>query len=449
MTSGFIISAPASGSGKTIITLALLRAYKQDGCLVSSLKIGPDYIDPGFHTLASGSVCRNFDIWAMRPQTLDHQLAAAAAGADLVIAEGVMGLFDGALDGTGSTADAARRLGWPVVLVVDVHAQAASAAAVVSGFSSFRADVAIAGVIFNRVGGPRHREILTRAMADSPVPVLGYIPRSKHLELPDRHLGLVQATELADIEHRIDQAAALIQDNLEMTKLAALAVVPRRIEDADPGSGIEPPGTRIAVARDDAFTFCYPHLLDDWKRASASVSFFSPLADETPGEDADAIYLPGGYPELYAAQLSSNALFLDGLRRAAGRGAIVWGECGGFMVLGDTFTDSDDQMFSMAGLLPVQTQFGNQKLHLGYRALRLCGDGPLGQAGTEFRGHEFHYSTQINDPDADALFEICDAQGDNVAFAGCRRNNVMGSYVHLIDRHRRTNASQPANTRSR
>jgi cobyrinic acid a,c-diamide synthase len=434
VTRGLVIAAPNSGAGKTVVTLALLRALHNGGQAVGSLKFGPDYIDPGFHALASGGTCRNYDIWAMRDEVLAAQAIKAADNNALVIAEAVMGLFDGAIDGTGSSADAATRLGWPVVLVVDVKGQGASAAAVVSGFANYRDDVALAGVIFNRVGSPRHEAILRRAMATSPVPVLGCLPRADDLVIEDRHLGLLQAMELPDLNQKIDRAAALVERHIDLAALTALAAPLAETDPTLNTSPIPPLGQRIAIADDPAFSFRYPHILDGWREAGASLSYFSPLENEAPSDEADAIYLPGGYPELHARRLGSNTRFLDGLRQAAARKAVIWGECGGYMVLGKTITDRDGARHEMAGLLPVETSFAKRKLHLGYRKLRLCENGPLGEAGTEYHGHEFHYSTLTTGASARPLFRACDALDENNSPTGCRVGSVMGAYVHLIDR---------------
>lgn len=433
MTTGLVIAAPASGSGKTIVTLGLLRAFSNSGLSVGSLKVGPDYIDTDFHRLASGQACRNYDLWAMRDMTLEDQLGALLPASDLIIAEGVMGLFDGALDGSGSTADAAAKLGWPVVLVVDVKGQSASAAAVIEGFTNHRADIAVAGVIFNRVGGPRHRDILARAMVPLDIPVLGHVPWSAALDLPSRHLGLIQAREHGDLDAWLNEAAHLVSENISLDALRALAA-PVAAPAANTNAPALPPlGQRISVARDDAFAFSYPHIFDGWRLAGAEVSFFSPLADEAPDNQADAIYLPGGYPELHAGRLAGNGKFLDGLRAAAESQVVIYGECGGYMVLGETLTDADGAAHPMAGLLPVTTSFAERKLHLGYRRAELLGDGPLGSRGRVFKGHEFHYAT-YDETGGTALFSAKDALGENVQSAGQRQGSVFGSFVHLIDR---------------
>ena len=438
---GIVIAAPSSGSGKTLLTLGLLRHFRETGTTVASVKIGPDYIDPAFHAAAGGRSCANLDLWAMRPESQADALSDTADGAELVLCEGVMGLFDGAVLDEGSTADAARRFGWPVVLVVDAKAQGASAAALVSGFAKHREGVEIAGVIFNRTGSKRHAEILRAAMAaDLPdIPVLGCLPRIEGLSLPERHLGLVQAGEHTDLDAFITAAAAAVATHVDTNTLKSLAcptVSPTSAPDRSRGA-IPPLGSRIAVARDLAFAFSYPHVLAGWRRAGAEISFFSPLADEAPGADADAVFLPGGYPELHAPRLATNMVFLAGLRTAADTGKTVFGECGGYMVLGKSLIDADGAGHAMAGLLPVETSFAERKLHLGYRQATLADDGPFGPAGTVLRGHEFHYATIISEDleeGRDApLFHVKNAQDQYLGALGRRRNNILGSFIHLID----------------
>jgi cobyrinic acid a,c-diamide synthase len=434
---GAVIAAPSSGSGKTTLTLGLLRHFARSNVPVSSFKVGPDYIDPGFHAAASFRPCLNIDSWAMRPQTVSALFAQAATGADIVIGEGVMGLFDGAQtapgNATGSTADTAALLGLPVILVVDAGAQAQSAAATVHGFATFRADVTVSGVIFNRVGSDRHARMLRDATAPLGIPVLGCIPRSPGITVPDRHLGLVQASEMAALNAFLDTAADLVERHLD---LEALTSILRQGDGktAPPPLPIPPLGQRIAVAADDAFRFAYPHVLEGWRAAGAEIVPFSPLADEPPDPAGDAVYLPGGYPELQAGKLAANTGFLTGLRGAAARDAVLYGECGGYMVLGDALTDADGQAHRMAGLLPVETSFAQRKLHLGYRNAALSVETPLGGAGTVYGAHEFHYAGTVRLGDVRPLFSISDAAGNDLGPAGLQAGRVMGSFIHLIDR---------------
>ncbi len=436
---GLIIAAPSSGSGKTVVTLGLLRYLSQQGVKVASAKVGPDYIDPAFHSTASRRPCHNLDAWAMRPETLNGAAASVADGAEMVVCEGVMGLFDGAFvkageSADGSTAHMAAISGWPVVLVVDARAQAGSAAAVVRGFASHRKDVRIGGVIFNRVGSDSHARILNEAMAAAlpEIPVLGCLPLKGTLKLPSRHLGLVQAVEHPDLEQFIDGAAALVEEHIDVAALRALAG-PWTPKTEGQGSPLLPLGQRIAVAQDQAFQFHYPLTLQGWRQAGAEVSFFSPLANEAPKEEADAVYLPGGYPELHGAQLAANKKFLTGLGQSAQKGAAIFGECGGYMVLGKTLTDGEGQSHEMAGLLDLETSFAQRKLHLGYRRGVLMNETPLGSKGGAFKGHEFHYASVIR-AEGQKLFDCEDASGQSKGFAGLVKGRVCGSFLHIIDR---------------
>ncbi len=418
--SGLILAAPASGSGKTVVTLGLLHHLRRRGLRVAAAKAGPDYIDPGFHAAASGRPCLNLDPWAMRPGTLARLVGELERDSDLVVCEGVMGLFDGTgPDGeTGSTAELARLTGWPVVLVVDARRQGASVAALVAGFARHDPEVTLAGAVFNRIAGARHRAILEAALARRvpEVPCLGAVPHDPALALPERHLGLVPAGE-----QRFDPApiAAAVAAAVDADRLIGLAR-PSRLAGGE-ACGVAPLGRLIAVARDDAFAFAYPALLADWRRAGAELAWFSPLADEAPDPRADAVFLPGGYPELHAGRLAAATNFLAGLRRHRGT---VYGECGGYMVLGESLVDAAGAAHRMAGLLPLATSFAERRLQLGYREARLLADFPLGPAGARFRGHEFHYATILREGPGERLFDR----------GGLRRGNVAGSFIHLIDR---------------
>ena len=434
MTRGVVVGAPASGSGKTTVTLALLRHLRDRGMRVGSLKVGPDYIDPAFHAAASGRACLNLDPWAMRESTFAAAVAAASEGADLVVVEGVMGLFDGATADEGSTADVAAALGWPVVLVVDASAMAASAAAVVHGFASFRGGVEVAGVIYNRVGSDRHAELLVEATARTGRPVLGCLRRDPSLALPDRHLGLVQASEHPDLERFLANAATALGSAVDVDALLRLARSDSFEPPAELAASLPVLGQRIAVARDEAFAFAYPLVLDGWRRAGAEILPFSPLADESPSPVADAVYLPGGYPELHAGRLAAARRFIEGLRAAVARGAVVYGECGGYMVLGESLVDADGEAHAMAGLLPLATTFAERGLTLGYRAAQVLAGGPFGGAGTGYRGHEFHYARVLREDGDQALFRCADARGRDLGPAGRRAGRIMGSFVHLVDR---------------
>ncbi len=430
---GIIFAAPKSGSGKTLIVAGLLRLLRHCGIRVGAAKAGPDYIDPTFHTLAGGTPCLNLDPWAMRPATLAGLVGEIERAFELVLCEGVMGLFDGAGPGgeAGSAAELARLTGWPVVLVVDASGQGASIAAVVAGFARHDLKVPLMGVILNRVASPRHRALLSEAIVRHvpDIPVLGAVPSEESIVLTSRHLGLVPAAEAADINGLLDRAAARIAESCNIDGLIALAR-PARCRAAAHAPGLPPLGQRVAVARDDAFLFVYEAVLAGWRRQGAEISFFSPLADEPPAADADAVYLPGGYPELHAAKLSAATRFLSGLRD---RDRIIYGECGGYMVLGESLADAEGKTHRMAGLLSLETSFAERRRHLGYRSARLLASGPLGSEGDRFRGHEFHYATIIKEY-GNPLFAVADTSGNDLGRAGSQRGRVFGSFVHLIDR---------------
>jgi cobyrinic acid a,c-diamide synthase len=420
---GVVIAAPCSGSGKTVVTLGILRALRNRGVKVASAKAGPDYIDPRFHEAATGRPCFNLDPWAMSGAKLRAYLGELAQGADMVIIEGAMGLFDAPESGKGSTADLANELGLGVILVVDCSAMAQSSGAVVRGFDQPRP---LAAVILNRIASARHGRIV-RSSLDGDRRVLGAVFRSKALSLPSRHLGLVQANEKDDLEGFLESAAAVVGSSVD---LDALLDVARPIKQTHVSPPLVPAlGKRIALASDRAFGFAYPHLLHDWRRAGSEIVTFSPLADEEPDPHADSIFLPGGYPELHAARLSGNRRFLRGLRAAAQRGVLIYGECGGFMVLGDYLIDGEGARYTMAGLLPIGTSFANRQLHLGYRLFRHHSALPF---PSELKGHEFHYSSIDWQDGGEPLFHAADASGNDLGAMGMARGNVMGSYAHII-----------------
>jgi cobyrinic acid a,c-diamide synthase len=423
LAKGLVIAAPCSGSGKTVVTLGLLRALRNRGIRVASAKAGPDYIDPRFHEAATGRPCFNLDPWAMESARLAAYMAHLSEDADIVILEGVMGLFDGPESGGGSTADLAQMLGLPVALLIDCSAMAQSVGAIVRGFDHPRP---LAAVILNRVASEKHERVI-RSSIDISRCVLGSVPRSKDLSLPSRHLGLVQASEKQDLEHFLETAAGIVSSSIDLDGLQRIA---RPITSASTSlPSIPALGKRIALASDQAFGFIYPHLLHEWRNGGAEIMPFSPLADEGPDRGADAVFLPGGYPELHAERLSASRQFLTGLRDAAQRRALIYGECGGFMVLGEYLIDADGTRHAMAGLLPLGTSFAKRRLHLGYRSFRHRSPLPFSR---EVKGHEFHYSTVDWQGEAEPLFHATDAAGEDLGAMGMVRGNVMGSYAHVI-----------------
>lgn len=433
---GVVIAAPSSGSGKTTVTLGLLAALRRRGCAVQPFKVGPDYLDTGHHERAAGRPSYNLDTWAMSRSVIAHIASHAAQGAEFCLVEGVMGLFDGApgegLSGRGSTADLAALLGWPVILVLDVSGQTETAAALALGCARYRPDIRVAGAILNQVASDRHMELIRPAFERIGMPVFGAVRRRSDVSLPERHLGLVQAGEHEDYPERLRKLVAMIEDCIDLDALrdAADAAPPLAPISGSDVRAVEPPGQRIALARDAAFSFTYSHVLAGWRQAGAEIIPFSPLADEAPPQDCDAVWLPGGYPELHAGQIASASRFIEGLRGLAQRAVAIHGECGGYMVLGEGLEDGDGHRHAMAGLLRVETSFRKRKLHLGYRQAAIRADCALGRAGVRLYGHEFHYATLLSDQGA-PLLDCADGSGATIA-AGSQSGSVTGSFFHVI-----------------
>ena len=436
MPPGLLISAPASGTGKTTVTLGLLAAFRAQGLQVQPFKSGPDYIDPAFHTAAAGRVSVNLDTWAMTADQIARQ-AQAGCGADLILAEGSMGLFDGVAlpgeAGSGASAELAALMGWPVIVVLDVSGQAQTAAAVALGMARFRPGLPVAGVILNKVASPRHEALVRAGMAQAGLAVLGALPRNAKTALPERHLGLVQAEELPALTQLLADAAEFVAAHCDLPAILAAARTgtTHAVPDTPP---IPAPGDRIALARDAAFSFVYPHVLTDWRAQGATILPFSPLADESPDPSATICWLPGGYPELHAGRLAACDRFRSGLRSFA-ETRTVHGECGGYMALGEGLVAADGTRHRMAGLLGLETSFAKRRMHLGYRLARLQQPFAGYGEGTALRGHEFHYASILAQPDEE-LAQVTDATGAKVAETGSWRKTgggcVTGSFFHLI-----------------
>jgi len=429
LPNGILISAPSSGTGKTTVMLGLLRAFSDMGLRVQPFKSGPDYIDPAFHHAAARKASFNLDSWGM-DEALMNTIVAEGEDADIAIAEGSMGLYDGVAtkgaSGFGSSAETAVRFGWPVILVVDVSGQAQSAAATALGFMKYMPDLPFGGVILNRVASPRHERLARLGMDQAGIKVLGVLPRRGDLALPERHLGLIQAIEHPDLEQAISNYAGFLGEHVDLEAIRAVA---QGRNAPKVGRLVRPPAQRIALARDAAFSFTYPHLLKAWRSEGAEILPFSPLNDDLV-PDADLVWLPGGYPELHAGTLAGANRFLTSLRKHAATKP-VHGECGGYMALGTTLIDKGGVAHKMAGLLGVVTSYEKRKFHLGYRQAVLQ-EAVIGyQRGSRLRGHEFHYSTILEEPDA-PLAQVTDADGNLVSETGSLRGHVSGTFFHMI-----------------
>lgn len=411
---------------------------KRRGIAVGGVKSGPDYIDPGFHMAATGRPGVNLDSWAMPPTLLDALATDTVTGTEIVIIESAMGLFDGIMAGegrTGAAADLARRFHLPALLVLDVSGQSQTAAAVARGFANHDPGVSIACVVLNQVASERHRTYCTEAIEAIGIPVVGSIPRNPDMALPERHLGLVQASEHEAIDSFIERLADIMESALDIDRIVALAAPFHGLPKGASATRarLAPPGQRIALARDAAFSFVYPHVMAGWRDAGAELVFFSPLADEAPPEECDCCWLPGGYPELHAGQLATATSFQDGMKRFAATRP-VHGECGGYMVLGKSLEDADAVSHPMLGLLGHATSFARRKINLGYRQARLTADCAIGQAGETVRGHEFHYARVTDAGTDEPLADIADGKGKPLGTSGGRRGLVTGSFFHAIAR---------------
>lgn len=428
-----VVSAAESSAGKTTLVLGLLRALRNRGVAVRAAKSGPDYIDPQFHRAACGQESVNLDAWAMHDGLLRSLASGEASGGptELLLIEGAMGVLDGAGEsGTGSTASLCELLDLPVLLVINAARQSGSAVLGPLGLAVARPSLQLAGVVLNCIGSPRHEQILRAAFRSERISVLGAVPRRDELRLPDRHLGLVPAGEHERLEPWLADAAETVEHCVGIDALLTTAA-PLHVGSSPDlaASGIAPLGQRIAIAYDDAFAFIYPHLANDWRKAGAELSWFSPLNGERPDQDADAVFLPGGYPELHAGTIASASDFRKGMTAAANRGAAIYGECGGYMALGRGLEDGKGARHEMLGLLGHSTSFKRPRLHLGYRVLRAKKGSPF--EGT-YSGHEFHYSRLLEAADDCPLFDVLDADGKRLPEAGAYRGSVSGSFAHLI-----------------
>jgi cobyrinic acid a,c-diamide synthase len=429
---GFVIAGPSSGAGKTTVSLALMAALRERGLKVQPFKCGPDFIDPGHHTRICGRPSRNLDGWMLSDQTNRAIFHSAAQGADVCVVEGVMGLFDGASgkSAVGSTAEIAKLLDLPVVLVVDVSAMARSAAAVVHGFETFDPTVRLAGVIFNKAGGPGHAQMLGEAMESGcSTPLLGCLPRNEKIQIPERYLGLHIAEENPLTEETISLLASIVESNLDVTRLLASLPdipVPRAGETSKTQCDV-----RIGVARDRPFSFYYEDNLDALRACGAEIVEFSPLSDAQLPASVDALYLGGGYPELHAGQLGGNRQMLAAIRRFGEEGGPIYAECGGLMLLAEDVVNRDGEGFPMAGLLPLRVQMTDRLVKFGYAEVTLNADSLWGVAGAKARGHSFHCSTITEAGNTERQYHIRYSLGGLREQEGFRLKNVLASYIHL------------------
>lgn len=428
---GFVIAGTHSGCGKTSVALGIMAALARKGLKVQPFKSGPDFIDPGHHTRASGRACHNLDGWMLEGETLRDIFSRHTQDADAAVVEGVMGLYDGysALEETGSTAHLSKEINLPVILVVDARSMARSAAALVLGYCGFDDETAIAGVIFNRVGSENHARTLQEAIGLTNVPLLGMLPRREEISTPSRHLGLVTPEHLEDLEQKYSGLADWVEENMDLDELLEYMPDIPRSPRFDEVPMI--PKAHIGVARDEAFSFYYEENLRLLREAGAELIFFSPLNDRSLPDGIDGLYLGGGYPELSAFDLAQNTRIKREILEFSRSGKPIYAECGGFMYLMDALS-ANNRIFPMCGVFPFRSSMKNRFQALGYREIKLTKDSPLGPAGTVIRGHEFHYSDLEGLPDNQTTSYEVTARNSGPRNEGYMVNgSSVGSYIHL------------------
>jgi cobyrinic acid a,c-diamide synthase len=428
-----VIAGPASSVGKTTIALGLMAAFRRRGLIVQPFKCGPDFIDAGHHTRVCDRPSRNLDGWMLSSETNCTLFGQHAGTADIAIVEGVMGLFDGARNSEeGSTAAMAKHLRLPVLFVVDASKMAASAAALVRGFETFDPAVHIAGVVFNQVGSAGHYGLLRDALEQAGcAPAVGYLPKDSSLRIPGRHLGLYTAQEDVLSATALDHLSSLMEQYVDLDRVLTIAALEELSHIPAGRSAVVEETVRIAVARDRAFCFYYEDNLDALRADGAEIVEFSPLTDHMLPDGTDALYIGGGYPELYAAELSANESMRDAIARFVGSGGPTYAECGGLMYLGDHLRLRDGDQVPMVGVLPFGTMVTDRLVRFGYTDVSFTADCLLGRAGTTARGHSFHYSTIDGVPDSACAYRVRSTLSGVEGTEGYVVGNVLASYIHL------------------
>jgi cobyrinic acid a,c-diamide synthase len=427
---GLLIGGTASGVGKTTVALAIIACLRRRGYVVQPCKGGPDFLDTTHHSRIAGRTSRNLDTWMLSPESNREVLSRAAVGADAVVVEGMMGLFDGK-DGvteTGSSAEIAKMLKLPVLLVLDCAKSARSVAATVLGFECFDPDLPLAGLILNRVAGLHHYRLLESAIqARCKTPIFGWLPREPGIAIPERHLGLQAAAESAI---SLDALANLAETHFKVDAILKLefpmetAVSPATVKE-------ESPRVRIGVARDQAFSFYYEDNLDLLREQGADIIPFSPIADRALPSDLDALYFGGGYPELYARELTANTAMLDQIRAFARSGGHIYAECGGLLYLSQQLSTADGTVYPMLGILPLEMEMTSNLVDFGYVTVTFTKDCLLGPRGTTIRGHSFHYSRICSDCEVATSYQVDFSLSGKHQREGFTHGNVLASYVHL------------------
>jgi cobyrinic acid a,c-diamide synthase len=430
---GFVIAGTGTGVGKTTITAALLVALRARGLTVQPFKCGPDYIDPAHHAVLAGRPSYNLDTWMLAQETNRHIFQHPMRTADVAIVEGMMGLFDGANGHSdeGSTAEIAKLLSLPVVLVVDASNSARSIGAVVMGFRDFDPRIRIAGVILNGVAGAHHLELLRESIAPVGVPVLGSFPRLPELSLRERHLGLVTAGEETWNAEQVKHLAGVAETRLDIDGLLAGCDISDAPHTVSSNQRHHQHPVLIGLARDRAFSFYYESSLDALRAAGAELVEVSPLTDTSLPAALDGLYLGGGYPEVYAEQLSQNHTFLQSLRDFVNSGRPVYAECGGLMYLAEDLVTREGRRHTMASILPISIEMLDRLEAFGYTEVELLDDCLVGQRGARLRGHSFHYSRVTRAGEIGRCYQTRQLLGNRDGRDGFSAGNVLAGYIHL------------------
>ena len=427
-----VIAATQSSSGKTTVVTGILRALKNRGMVVQPYKVGPDYIDPSYHGMAAGRMGHNLDTWLVPESKINDLFASECIGADIAIIEGVMGLDDGGKNGISSTAQLAKKLQAPVILVINAQSMGDSAAAIALGFKLYDQDVNLAGVILNRLGSPTHKALIEEAMAKINIPVYGAVFRDNAVTMPERHLGLTPAQE-NNAQAVVNKIAEKIANEVYLDKIIKLAQTAPALEISDEITENKQKDIKIGVARDKAFSFYYPASLAQLAKCGVEIKFFSPLNDETIPEDVDALIFGGGFPEVFARELAANTSMINSIKQANAKKMPIYAECGGFMYLMEGIYDFEQKFYPMVSLIPAKAQMHKKLQMVGYVQAEILHDNIIGTKGKVFNGHEFHFSTQIeNETEAFPwAFEFTKMRNNAKYKAGYAKDNIVGSYLHL------------------
>lgn len=426
-----VIAATQSSSGKTTVVTGILRALKNKGMKVQPFKVGPDYIDPSYHGMAAGRAGHNLDTWLVDESRINDLFASEAENADIAVIEGVMGLYDGGKNGISSTAQLAKKLQAPVILVINVQSIGDSAAAIALGFKLYDEEVNLAGVILNRLGSPTHKMLIEEAMARINVPVFGAVYRDDSVHMPERHLGLTPAQE-NNAKEIIEIISAKIAKEVYLDEIIKLACAAPPLEVQENKQSNTAKDIVIAVAKDKAFSFYYPASLKQLSDCGAKIEFFSPLEDETIPSDASALIFGGGFPEIFADKLAANKSMLTSIRRANENKMPIYAECGGYMYLMQGIFDFDSNFHAMAGIIPATAKMNKKLQTVGYVKAKNLHDNILGEKDCVYHGHEFHFSTQSEEAqDFPWAFEFVKMRNNAEYKAGYAKDNILGSYLHL------------------